>query len=123
MGFPVNTSAENWQQKVTELYKSRTSISIIDDSGYGRTGIMQAVSRLKTLNSNEKSFVILFYFLAIICGISLWLSAHTTPSKPIVITLSAAGVILFSAIPTYQLAKNRAPIIENTEEGIDIRFI
>jgi len=124
MGFPIKTSDTNWLEKALELFEKRTSISITDDANYNLNTESEVLKLFKRFTLPQTGFVFIgaFYVLAIVCAVLLYHSFSLQYAKIIGITLSIILLIVCAGIPTYYLVKNRAPKIEKTKTGIDIRF-
>ncbi|MCK9212230.1 MAG: hypothetical protein M0P61_15425 [Ignavibacteriaceae bacterium] len=124
MGFPVKTSDTNWLEKTLELFEKRISISIIDDASYKlheTSDIMKMFNRY-TLNQRTLMFIGAFYVLSLVCIVLFYQSLFLQYAKPLGVSLSFIGIIVCFGIPTYFLMKNKAPMIEKTDSGIDIKF-
>jgi hypothetical protein len=124
MGFPIKTSDINWLDKASLKFNKRISISIIDDANYNLnigSDIIKMFSRF-TLSIKSIAFLCVFYVLAVVCMIMLYLSFSLQYSRYLGIGLSAIFLIVCIGLPTYYLAKNNSPKIEKTEQGVDIIF-
>lgn len=126
MGFPIKTSDNNWLEKSLELFMNRTSMSIIDDSGYGLNENSEFIKLFKKLTLNSLTFLAFGGFLGIgvitLIGILfLLLSGYSIIDKSIYLYFFAAILCLF--IPIYFIRKNRTPkiVIRNNEVGIIFR--
>jgi hypothetical protein len=124
MGFPIKTSDTNWLAKALELFEKRTSISITDDANYNLDLNSDSMKLFRKLTLNHRTLMImsLFYALSLLCAILFYLSLKLKYSQALGVILSAAGVVVCFAIPTYYLRKNRKPKIEKTDKGVDIKF-
>jgi len=124
MGFPLKTSDDNWLEKALELFEKRISISIFDDAPYNLNVNSDSMKMFKryTLSQRALMFLGAFYVLSLVCVVLFYLSLFLQYSKLLEISLSFIGVIVCFGIPSYYLIKNRAPIIEKTDNGIDIKF-
>jgi len=124
MGFPLKTSDNNWLEKALELSEKRISISITDDANYNLDTSSDVVKLFKKYSLSQSALICLgaFYVLAIVCVVLLYYSFSMHYAKYLGITLSIISFFICIGIPTYYLSKNRHPIIEKSEQGIDIKF-
>jgi|GEM_PF-3080073 len=124
MGFQVKTSDSNWLEKTLELFEKRISISIVDDAFYKlqeTSDIMKMFNRY-TLNQRALMFIGAFYVLSLVCIVLFYQSLFLQYAKLLGVSLSFVGIIVCFGLPTYYLMKNKAPVIEKTDNGIDIKF-
>ena len=124
MGFPIKTSDKNWLEKALELSEKRISISITDNGNYNLNTNSDVLKLFKKYSLSQSALMFLgaFYVLAIVCMVLLYYSFSLQYTKFLGVMLSAIFLIICIGIPTYYLAKNRHPIIEKTEQGIDIKY-
>ena len=124
MGFPIKTSDSNWLEKALVLFEKRISISITDDANYNlnMTSDVMKLFKRYTISQNGLMLIGAFYVLALVCLVLLYYSFSLQYTKYLGAILSTILFFICLGIPTYYLAKNRQPIIEKTEQGIDIKF-
>jgi hypothetical protein len=124
MGFPIKTSDADWLSKTIKLSNQRINISITDDAGYNLDVDSDSMKLLKRFTLSQFSLMILgaFCLLAVVSLVMLYYSLSLQFAKNIGITLSIISFFVCSGIPTYFLAKNKAPMVFKTENGIDIKF-
>ncbi len=120
----IKTSDSNWLIKVSTLYYSRSNFNVLDDSKLGLEYISDKVGLYKktTLKTSQLLFVAVIYLLALCCGFLIFVSFSLGEDKLLGIILSLIGLIVFAFVPTYYLLKNKAPIVEQNEDGFKIRF-
>jgi len=124
MGYPIKTSDSNWLGKALELYEKRISISIIDDAEYDldiNSDSMKSFKRF-TLPYTAFKFLGVFYLLSIVCMALFYYSLSLQYYKFLGIALSIIFLFICAGIPTFYLVKYRAPKIEKTDIGVDIKF-
>lgn len=124
MATIIKTSDEKWQTKATNLYYKRTSFSIIDDSKYGLNYVSDKLGLYKktTLKGSQLLFVFVIYLLAVVCGVLIFLSFSLGDDKFFGIILSSIGLIVFAFVPTYYLIKNKAPKVDEIDNGYEVNF-
>ena len=124
MSYQIKTSYDNWLNKVIELHLDRISMKIVDDGEYGvkNSAAIKRILTRSTLKQQELFFLILFYLLAIVCGVLFIFSLSLAKARLIGEILAILSICVCIAIPTYYLWKNRPPKIKHTEEGIDVNF-
>ena len=125
MEYPIRTSDSKWLEKALELFMNRTSMSIIDDSGYGISANSEFIKLFKKITLNSALFLPFGGFLGLgvitIIGILfLLLSGTSINDKSIYFYFFAAILCLF--IPIYFIRKNRSPKIVIRHNEVDIIF-
>ena len=125
MKYPIKTSEPKWLEKALELFMNRTSMNIIDDSGYGISENSEFIKLFKKITLNSMLFLVFGSLLAlgviIFIGILfLLISAAHVNDISIYVYLFAA--ILFVFVPIYFIRKNKPPKIIIRQNEIDILF-
>jgi amino acid permease len=75
-----------------------------------------------TLKGSQLLFVFVIYFLAVVCGVLIFLSFSLGDDKFFGIILSSIGLIVFAFVPTYYLIKNKAPKVDEIDNGYEVNF-
>ena len=126
MRYPVRTSNEHWLNKAMELYKSRVSITIVDDAGWGINDSKDIREILSAIALKPKGLLLFellaFLALSILFAVLLIINVQNHNSIFIDILLLSLGLIICLIIPAYYLWKNKPAKIIANDRGIDIIF-
>ena len=122
MGYPINTSNDQWLVKARELYYKRVNINIEDDAEYFKEKELLNEFRKITIPRKMTHYLIAYYSLAIVCIGLVFLSLSIASNSILGVVLSSLGAILFIFIPTRIIIKNKPPNITIKESTIEIVF-
>jgi hypothetical protein len=125
MEYPIRTSESNWLEKALELFMKRTSMCIIDDSGYGISSNSEFIKLFKKITLNSHLFLIFGGLLTIgligvIAILFILLSNKNINDTSIYAYLFAT--ILCLLIPIYFIRKNQSPKIVIRQNEVEIIF-